>query len=226
MSRRMSWRRRAARSLAASVFASMLAGTSIRAGEIAPAIPQAPLGGAMHGILQAQVEAAAQDHFVFYELEWMKNTAKLGPAGRRHLARVMLDLAHTHYPLVIETHPDAALNLARRTALVNLLAQGGVPRSDERVVLGESQAEGLYGEEAVPIYSLFITSRFRTRITGSRLGGLGGVGGLGGLGGLGGFGLGGIGGVGGVGGYGFGAFGGNYVGGFATPTSGYRGLGY
>jgi len=203
-----------------------------------PALPAEPLGAASTRIFAAQVAAARQDHFVFYECEWKANSAKLGPAGEAHLEKVAAVLGRTGYPVIIEAHPQAALNQQRRAVIVASLLAAGITDADKRVVVGRPWAEGLYGEEAIPLYPQMLFSRYT-------LGGLGGAGflgrgfGLGGLG-LGGFGLGGFGGTGfgsgrflgtgfGLGGFGLGGFGLGGFGGFGGAGSappGYRGLGY
>lgn len=202
-----------------------------------PALPVEPLGAASYRIFGAQVAAARQDHFVFYECEWKANSAKLGPAGEAHLQKVAMVLGRTAYPVIIEAHPQAALNLQRRAVIVASLLAAGIADAERRVVVGRPWAEGLYGEEAVPLYPQMLTSRYNQGgaggagmmgrnfgLGGFGLGGFGG-GGFGGAGfgrgfGLGGFGLGGF----GMGGFGLGGVGGAGGAGMAPP--GYRGLGY
>jgi hypothetical protein len=205
------------------------------AGDHPPAVSPEPLGAAMHRIFNAQNIAAGQDHFTFYECEWLNNSARLGPAGNAHLDQVVRCLAQTRYPVVIEPNPDPNLNGVRRDVIVNALLAAGVLDARDRVITARPLAEGLYGEEAVPIYPLMITTRFRNN---GLLGGVGrGFGGFGGTGAFGGFGVGGGLGFGlGVGGVGYGGYGGGgffggglgYGGGYpaTTPTQGYRGLGY
>src|SRR4051812_20908821 len=85
MSRRTSWRRRGVRILGAAALAALPAASPAWAGDHPPAEPVLPLGAALHRIMNAQAEAAAQDQFTFYECEWAKNSPHLGPAGRVHL---------------------------------------------------------------------------------------------------------------------------------------------
>src|SRR5262245_37094570 len=113
MSRQGRWRRRAARTALTMAALAVLPGVrTARAGDHPPAISPEPLGAAMHRIFAAQAAAAGQDHFVFYELEWLKNSTTLGPAGRIHLDRVVRYLSQTRYPVIIEPNPDSALNVA------------------------------------------------------------------------------------------------------------------
>jgi hypothetical protein len=202
-----------------------------------PALPVEPLGTASHRIFGAQVAAARQDHFVFYECEWKANSAKLGPAGEAHLQKVAMVLGRTSYPVIIEAHPQAPLNQQRRAVMVASLLAAGVTDAERRVVVGRPLAEGLYGEEAIPLYPQMLMSRYSQGGMGGggmmgRNFGLGGFG-MGGFGnggfGLGGFGLGGFGrgfGMGGLGGFGLGGFGLGGAGGAGMAPSGYRGLGY
>lgn len=221
-----SGKRRAAWPLAA-LAAALAAGTGQA---VNPATMPEPLGASVKRYFHAQAAAAAQDHFTFYELEWLAGTAKLGPAGSAHLERVAKVVNDTTYQVILEANPDGALNLARRRFVVGFLLANGVTDADARVVIGRPYAEGLYGEEAVPIYPLMITTRFRNigrngrGFGSSAMGGFGMGGfGMGGFG-MGGFGMGGMGGFGGMpfGGYGFG------LGGYGPTTTapGYRGLGY
>jgi len=222
MTKRNSWRRRA-RSVAAAALAAVLGASPARAGDHPPATTPEPLGAAVHRFFQAQVDVAGQDRFTFYELEWLGHTAHLGPFGQGHLARVMRELPYFKYPVILEPHPDPIVNQTRRDLVVSALLKAGVADAPVRVVLGPPIAEGLYGEEAVPIYPMMISTRFR-------YGGFG-VGGFGGLGafGLGGFGLGGF----GLGGFGYGlsglGLGGWGLGGSGmgpASSQGFRGLGY
>jgi hypothetical protein len=237
MTKRNSWRR-GARSVAAAALAAVLGASPARAGDHPPATTPEPLGAAVHRFFQAQVDVAGQDRFTFYELEWLGHTAHLGPFGQGHLARVIRDLPYVKYPIILEPHPDMIVNKTRHDLLVSALLKACVADAPVRVVLGPPIAEGLYGEEAVPIYAMMISTRIRYGGFGS--GGFGGLGafGLGGFGlggfGLGGFGLGGF----GLGGFGLGGFGyglsGLGLGGWGlggsgmgpASSQGFRGLGY
>lgn len=193
------------------------------------------LGGAMHRILGAQVERGRADHFVIYDNEWLGDSATPGPFGRGHLERIAKRVGETSYPVVVVPTGNPAIDAPRRRVVVTRLALAGLTDADQRVVLGYSEAEGLYGEEAVMLYPLMLSARFRGAGFGRGIGGLGGFGG--GLGG--GFGLGGLGGGFGLGGLGLGAygafgyampfnggFGGIGLGGIGGYGGGYRGLGY
>jgi hypothetical protein len=205
---------------------TLLGGIEAWAGEKEPANTPLPLGESIHRFFRTQADLAGADQFVFYELEWVKNSTSLGPAGRRHLERVARKLSMVGYPVLIEASSNLVVDQARRATLVTVLASAGIPNAEARVLIGQPVAEGLYGEEAVPLYPALITTRFRTNR------GIGG-GAYGGLGAYGAFGAGGIGGYGagayGAGGYGLGGYGGYGYGAtpaVTTPATGYRGLGY
>jgi hypothetical protein len=234
------WLRRASRPLTAAALAAMLSGTPAIASGIRPATVPEDLGAATHRIFQAQVDKAGADAFVIYENEWRGDTALLGPFGTFHLDRIIRRLPPTPYQVLLQIHPRDDVNQKRRHFIVKALLHAGIADAESRVVIGPPAAEGLYGDEAVMLYPLMLTSRFRTGgfgaggFGGAGLGGFGGFGGFGGLGwggfggagfggGFGGAGFGGFGGYGGFGGWGgFGSWGGYG----ASPTSGFRGLGY
>ena len=57
-------------------------------------------------------------------------------------------LPQVPFPIVIECSSDKRVDETRRLAVLESLANCHVPISPERVVLGHSEAEGLYGQEA------------------------------------------------------------------------------
>lgn len=172
---------------------------------IAPGTLPAPNGSYMSAWqLQHKIKADADD-FVIYQNEWVDNTTVLGPFGQKHIEKIVQGLPQAKFPVVIEPNwEDPSVNPPRLNKIIQLLAMRGVPDAPQRVVMGWSQAEGLYGDEAERIY--FNMHRNQIRQFGYGFGGFGGIGGLGGFGlpgfgGFGGFG-GGMGGLGGFGGFG------------------------
>lgn len=173
------------------------------------AIPQ-PTGTYACQWQRAQIDRGRLDNFVVHENEWHRGGDKLGPAGAKHVEQLAGELVDPNARVIIESHYDTdenevdeELNEVRREAVVKALAAKGIANADSVVVVGYSNAEGLYGMESVLIGG--------RRLQGGRIGG-GGGGGFGG----GGFGGGGFGG-GGLGGGGFGGgggLGGMYGGGF------------
>ncbi len=142
----------------------------------------------------AEATRAEADKFIFYQYEWQRDKAQLGPFGQRHAAQVAARLPCVAYPVVVEPSDDAKLDESRRLAILQALACEGRSVPLERIVVGHSEAEPLYSQEAPAIARGMFTNQTGTGTTG----GFGGGGGLGAGGGLGGIG-GGIG-VGGMGG--------------------------
>jgi hypothetical protein len=166
------------------------------------AIPQ-PAGSYVNEAARRQIAKARQEEFVIYLYEWQTGMPVFGPFGARHIEQMAHRLALTAAPVVIEPDCDRHLNEARHAAVVNYLAQHGVPEAIALVTIGFPQAEGLYGDEAPHIYQQMISphggntggNNQNTNPNTGNHGILGGVSGIGGEGGLGG--LGGVGGVGG-----------------------------
>jgi hypothetical protein len=115
------------------------------------AIP--PLTGTYtRGIRDYQESLAEQDDFVIYEHEWYQAGAKPGPYGRYHLAQILKRLPEVPFPVLIQAHPDDALNEARRLMVSQFLQTNGILDADTRVIIGFPEAGGLYGSEAIAIY--------------------------------------------------------------------------
>ena len=151
-----------------------------------------PIGTFTNQTFNNQAAKAEADDFVIYYNEWVDGQATLNQYGADHLARIAARLRDTPFLIVVQPEPKfTLLSNIRHQTVVKMLTDVGVPDAERRVVLGRPRAEGLYGEEAEPIYQQLIQ-------------GAGTLGGFGNLGGnLGGFGGGGFGGgFGGFGGYG------------------------
>jgi hypothetical protein len=163
------------------------------------AIP-APPGTYVCQWTAAEATRAEADKFVFYQYEWERDKAQLGPFGQRHAAQVAERLPCVPYPVVIEPSDDGKLDESRRLAILQALACEGKSVPLERIVVGHGEAEPLYAQEAPAIYR----GMFSNQTGGGAMGGFGGgvgtsVGGMGGGMGGGGIGAGGMG-VGGMGG--------------------------
>ena len=111
------------------------------------AIPQ-PNGTYLCQWNHAETARADQENFVIYQYEWSADGTKLTPFGQEHLARIAQGLPQVCFPVVIEPSADPRLNEIRRMAVLEALANCHVPITPDRVVLGRSEAEGLYGDEA------------------------------------------------------------------------------
>jgi len=111
------------------------------------AIPQ-PCGTYVCQWNHAETARADRDNFVIYQYEWSADGTKLTEFGHEHIARIAQGLPQVCFPVVIEPASDPRLNEIRRLAVLEALANCHVPIVPERVVLGRSEAEGLYGQEA------------------------------------------------------------------------------
>jgi hypothetical protein len=96
-----------------------------------------------------QAARAQQDFYVIHEYEWYLAGEKLGPDGRKHIGAIAAQLGDGPQRVIVAESDDQKLNGARKKAVVENLRQLGVVDAENRVLLGESQAEGLYGQEAV-----------------------------------------------------------------------------
>jgi hypothetical protein len=107
-----------------------------------------------------QENLAEQDDFVIYEHEWLLGGTKPGPYGRYHLAQILKRLPEVPFPVLIQAHPDDALNEARRLMVSQFLQTNGILDADTRVIIGFPEPGGLYGSEAVAIYRLGFDPRY------------------------------------------------------------------
>ncbi len=137
------------------------------------AIPQ-PNGEYLCHWTNAERCRAEQDRFVIYQYEWSAEPTKLTAAGQEHVACMGRALGQVPYPVVIEPASDARTNELRRMAVIEALAAGGCPTDPARVVCQWPEAEGLYGQEVVPIARNMLSNQ------GGQGGGAGGGSSLGG----------------------------------------------
>ncbi|MGQ9607121.1 MAG: hypothetical protein ACUVTW_13040 [Thermogutta sp.] len=113
-----------------------------------------------------QTNAEAGD-FVFYDHEFVGQTAELTPLGRKHLLSAALRLRHVPFPVVVEELPnekDPALDQARRATIVNLLAELGYPREEieGRVITAPSFTAGLTAVEGEAAYYRTLNDTYGT----------------------------------------------------------------
>ena len=124
-----------------------------------------------------QTNAEAAD-FIFFDHEFVGDTAELAPGAKRHLEQVALRLEHAPFPVVVEQSPHNArpeLDQLRRRVVVEQLARLGVPDVADRVVTASAFAEGFTSMEGEQAYYQTISQRFgRGGGTGRRFGGTGG----------------------------------------------------
>ena len=165
-------------------------------GESLPSVDRPfPLGQVTDSFWETQMTNAEAADFIFYDHEFVGDTAQLTPGAKRHIEAIAMRLEHVPFPIVIEQslyNAKPKLDQERRRFIIEQLARMGVLGIERRVVVAPAFAEGMSAIEAQRVY-------------GARIGG--GNGGFGGGGG--GFGGGGFGGGGfGGGGFGGGGFGG------------------
>jgi len=148
------------------------------------AIPQ-PNGTYACQWVHAEMAGADRDHFLIYQYEWSSDGTKLTESGQEHLARIAQRLPQVSCPVVVELSSDPRLNEARRIAVLEALANCHYPIVPERVVLGRSDAEGLYGLETVGVAGRMLGNAAGGQ-GGGMMGGTSGFGGGGATGSLGG----------------------------------------
>jgi hypothetical protein len=137
-------------------------------------VEPAPPGTSVNQAIDTQAANAAKDDFVVYSNEWLADSTVLGPAGKRHIDRIAKKLSSVPYPVIVEPTGNVDLDRSRREALVTVLVMRGIGDAEQRVVIGYSSAEGLFGDEAERIYDQMLNPG---------MGGYGGGHGFGGYGG-------------------------------------------
>lgn len=142
------------------------------------AIPQ-PIGTFTNAYVNLQAGKAERDDFVIYYNEWVDEQAVLGPYGGDHLGRIASRMPFTPFVVTIQPEPNKpVLTGLRYQAVVNALTEAGIPNAADRVVVGRSAANGMYGEAAPQIYQQLIRG-------GGGVSGFGGTGNFAGFGGVG-----------------------------------------
>ena len=122
-----------------------------------------------------QTNAEAAD-FIFYDHEFVGDTAELAPGGKDHLMQVALRLEHVPFPVVVERSPHNGrpqLDQLRRVTIVEQLARLGREDAEARVIIADAFAEGFTAVEGDQAYRQVIGNQFRGG-TGRRFGGQGG----------------------------------------------------
>lgn len=137
-----------------------------------------PLGQNTDAFWETQQTNAEAADFIFYDHEFVGESANLAPGAKRHLEEVALRLPHVPFPIVIEqsmfnAKPD--LDQARRQTIVMQLARLGVPNAEERVVVASAFAEGFTSIEGEGTYYSGILGGGFGGGQGRRFGGTGGM---------------------------------------------------
>ncbi len=116
-----------------------------------------PLGQVTDAHWETQQANAEAAKFIFFDHEFVGDTAKLGPAGKKHLWQVGLRLPHVPFPVIVEESPNAAnphLDHARRETIVDHLSQMGIEPEliQGRVGVAPAFPEGLTAIEGEAAY--------------------------------------------------------------------------
>ena len=134
------------------------------------AIPQ-PSGTYACQWTHAETARADRENFVIYQYEWSADGTKLTSFGQEHLAKIAQGLPQVPFPVVIEPGSDPRADELRRLTVLESLANGHVAITPDRVVVGRSEAEGLYGTEAAGISARMLSARGDGQGAGSTGGG-------------------------------------------------------
>lgn len=135
-----------------------------------------PIGQQSDSFWETQQTNAEAADFIFFDHEFVGETAELAPGAKKHLESVALRLEHVPFPIVIEqtTHngnPD--LDQSRRKVIVEQLAKMGYTSAEKRVVVANAFAEGFTAIEGERAYYNGILGQGRAG--GGRFGGTGGT---------------------------------------------------
>ena len=114
-----------------------------------------PLGQATDAFWETQQTNAEAADFIFYDHEFVGNTAELTPGAKKKLMQVALRLEHVPFPVVIEESAHNArhqLDRTRRRTVVEQLARLGQDHAEARVVIAPIFAEGITAVEGESAY--------------------------------------------------------------------------
>lgn len=137
-----------------------------------------PIGHVSDAHWETQQTNAEAADFIFFDHEFVGETAELAPGAKRHLESVALRLEHVPFPVVVEqTQHDAnpELDQARRKVIVEQLARIGVPNSERRVVISSAFVEGFTSIQGERAYYNGIIGQGGGGGGGGRFGGSGGT---------------------------------------------------
>ncbi|MEX0866836.1 MAG: hypothetical protein WD030_05720 [Pirellulales bacterium] len=150
------------------------------AGTVGPPVDRPfPVGQATDAFWETQQTNAEAADFVFYDHEFVGDTAELAPGAKKKLMAVALRLEHVPFPITIEESLHNArpqLDLARRRTVVEQLARLGIPQAENRVVIASAFAEGITAVEGEANYYQVISGNIYEggRGAGGAYGGFGG----------------------------------------------------
>ena len=114
-----------------------------------------PVGQVTDAFWETQQTNAEAADFVFYDHEFVGQTAELAPGAKKKLMSVALRLEHVPFPITIEEslhNEKPALDEARRRMIVEQLARIGIPEAERRVIIASALAEGITAIEGEANY--------------------------------------------------------------------------
>ena len=120
-----------------------------------------PLGQVSDSFWETQQTNAEAADFIFYDHEFVGDSARLTKAAQQHLEQVAQRLESVPFPVVIEEStldPRSELDRARRRTIVEHLARMGVTEADKRVIVANAFPPGFTGLEAIQSYNNGILS--------------------------------------------------------------------
>jgi len=155
-----------------------------------------PLGStnrAHYHTMQTNAEAA---DFILHRHDFVGSTADLTPAGRDRILEIAARARSAPFPVLIERswhNSNPELDAHRRSIIVQVLGDLGIPEADQRVIVAPAYGPGITSQEAEldfyqNTYSRGLGGGFGGGGFGNNAAGFGGFGGAGFGGGFGGFG--------------------------------------
>ena len=141
--------------------------------------PAIRLGPGLRRLLETQQTNAEAADFIFYDHDFVGDSAKLTPDAETKLEAMALRLPHVPFPVVVERgvndiHPE--LDGRRRRVVVEQLGRLGAIEAEDRVVIAGSFAEGFTSAEGERAFVRGVGSMFGNNGNnfGRRFGGFGG----------------------------------------------------
>lgn len=122
-------------------------------------------GTAVNQWLCRQTANAQHDKGTIYQSDWVGNSDRLSPFGRKRLGS-WTNLTGVQPNLYIETSGDSSLDSQRQSAVSNYLAQVGLLVQPESIRVANVDS-GLAGEEVPPIADRFLGELNGPRDSGS-----------------------------------------------------------
>ena len=97
--------------------------------------------------------------FIMHRNEFIQFTAELNGFGKDHLLEIAARARSAPFPILIErseNNSDPELDQHRRQMVALMLSNMGVPNAQARVVVSQSYAPGLNGDEARAAFHRFL----------------------------------------------------------------------